>query len=762
MSVPRRTPQQAGIRAMTRKPRPSAFRTARSLCAVSCLTAIHASAAENFTLVATEANTKDMSVSLGVDLLRSEEQIPIGDKRFGSPITVAGRDAMAGLLNHDSGVLDVQHTDYRPANLSSRILLQFLSLQEELQAHCWGTEDASQLKATLRLRVIPPDGPQKHNRLFGISPSTWMAPAVGLDPPPASVSLSVYRQPSAWVEGPGQNSFLDFLLPMSRAFSSTPRLADDADSTDFQEELEPYGRLFQDAATVGVRAEGTTWDGVALGDGVDTCLNRQEGRTVQGTGENSATLCYDESPNWEPWVEWDVTKAVRFWIDSSFSAESDHGFTIYQSTRQPFAELGLEGIPAWFRSDQVRITPEVSGQARSRTVVSFAASSGAADCRGAGGQYGGASQVDQTYGNMICMTTGDELESNPIGDIPPGVVPQFVEPLVHPDWAPQLVIEGLETGGQCPASLAAPTRELDVEQGESLATEVVFHNRSSTPLMLLAPELTGDDAFQISDDACAGATIDPDEECRTTLALRSESLGSYSARLVVGYRRGDDEFSAPTNLVGTVSEDSDGIPDATEADATNDGDANRDGTPDRQQASVASFRNSAGQALSLVVDDDQNLRHIEQRELPLNRELGAIQFDDGFYSFEIHGVNGTGPVEVQLLGFNSEATAYYVYGEGKNGDPEPGWELFEYDGTSGALFDAEGLTLSLRDGEWGDADGEVNGVIRVLAGGPGTIDRKNFRLTDASVGSMGPVGLGLGALTLLVLGLTRRRRSYHA
>ena len=369
---------------------------------LSSLTTVRvARAGAGFTLVATEQNTRDMSVNLGTDALRGE--VEFSGRKIQAPTSVAGRDALIPLLNHDDGVLDVQHTFFINAALSSRTLIHFQTLKDELKEHCWSKGEVAELRAKLRLYVIPPYAPATHYRLWGIAPTVYTPTTLDIDPPPASVPIGVFRQLEPWVEGPGQNSFF------------TATYAEDA---------------LLDVKRVGVATSGT-WHGAPVEE-VDVCLNREPGLEAVSWEDERIPLCYDDSPDFEPWVEWDVSEAVRFWLEHGFDPSVDHGFALYQ-------------YPGESADDQARINTPVVGWGRSRAVVSFASSSAEADCPGAGGEWGGPGGADLIYSNTLCMSPTE-------GDLEPGDLlgaPRFITPLVRRDWAPQLVIEGDNDEASC-------------------------------------------------------------------------------------------------------------------------------------------------------------------------------------------------------------------------------------------------------------------------------------------------------------------------
>jgi hypothetical protein len=127
----------------------------------------------------------------------------------------------------------------------------------------------------------------------------------------------------------------------------------------------------------------------------------------------------------------------------------------------------------------------------------------------------------------------------------------------------------------------------------------------------------------------------------------------------------------------------------------------------------------------------------------------GVLFSLGFYRFTISGIVPGQAVEVTIT-FPTGASpdVFYKYGP-EASDLTDHWYDFAFDGTTGAEFDGETITLHFVDGGRGDSDGEANGVI-VDPGAPGyTVG------TDSGGGAPSP--LLLGALMLLIA-----RRVYSA
>lgn len=692
---------------------------------------------QSFTLVATEETTKDMSVNLVADTLRDAQigpdgkYVPVlfGGREIKPPNMAIPKQDAINLVNHDSGILDIQHTFLVSAPLASRILISFETLKQELQKNCWTAQDAPNLRAKLRLYVIPPYGPGKQHRWFGVSPSTHITPSAGLDPPPASVPIAVFEQQQAWVEGDGQNSF----------FTAT---------------YDPAHLL--DVQRVGVSKSGTSWEGLPLDD-VDLCLNRAPGRVATGNAGNRAELCYDPDPNWQPWMEWDVSKAVQKWLREGFDPATYHGFSLYQ----------YPGVTA---EDQIRFAPEEQGKSRSRAVVSFASSSGKADCPGVGGVFGGPSQAEIIFGNGKCMTQDPRdlvwTQLKPGAKAKP--IPRILEMKTHPEWAPQLVIEATGPSRQCSAQVEFLPEKPDIAtQGRAPLQMRFFALHPEDRLTIQRVQVRpgpGLEAERIGQGCAPGLVLEPGQPCTETLALSAQSPGSAQIAVKVDYLI--NGASGSTQSVTqfqtlSVSEDYDGTPDAVENLAPNQ-DANQDQVPDRKQSHVNSVQDPRGGWLSVATHRGLLVEALHFPELKPDAKQGAVQFERGFVGFRIKGLPKGERARVQIQAERPFDPLGTFWGYGPTPDDfAPHWFDYKDMGQYGSKIVDGKVELTLYDGAIGDTDGIANGEILVLGGvglalGAG---KKAPRLTDATVASAGGpfwlllVGAGAG-----LFGVERRRK----
>jgi hypothetical protein len=172
--------------------------------------------------------------------------------------------------------------------------------------------------------------------------------------------------------------------------------------------------------------------------------------------------------------------------------------------------------------------------------------------------------------------------------------------------------------------------------------------------------------------------------------------------------------------------DGDGAIDAVEAGAPNGGDANADGTPDRDQAHVASFfdhfREEVGSSdgyATLVAPAGTRLTGVRMTPIPPSsvRPLGGA---GGYLNYVVEDVSAPGAVQLQLTFHDRGAiqvvpVAYMQHGPELDrpataaDESLPHWFDFAFDGQTGMSL-ASGQ-LDVADGQMGDADLLANGRI---------------------------------------------------
>lgn len=195
--------------------------------------------------------------------------------------------------------------------------------------------------------------------------------------------------------------------------------------------------------------------------------------------------------------------------------------------------------------------------------------------------------------------------------------------------------------------------------------------------------------------------------------------------------------------------DGDGVSPDVEDDAPGGGDGNGDGIPDRLQPSVASLpAGPEGDYVTLVASEGSVLQSVATVPVPAGKP-DAVELPLGTFTFS---VTADPEAEVTvILPPGTDPEAWWKHGP-RPGMPMPAWYEFGISGGTGATISGDTVTLHLRDGERGDSDLAVNGVV-VDPGGPAAVLRCNGMMAtvvgtegeDRLRGTDGPdviVGLG--------------------
>jgi len=177
--------------------------------------------------------------------------------------------------------------------------------------------------------------------------------------------------------------------------------------------------------------------------------------------------------------------------------------------------------------------------------------------------------------------------------------------------------------------------------------------------------------------------------------------------------------------------DDDGVPSSIEDASSGDGDGNSDGQPDAIQENVTTLVTDTGDHITLEVlnpdtqDDPDDLLDTARLVDVHVRDLASwfhpspppgVYLGGGMLTFGIEGIAPAQSVDVRItLHSGQHPTHYYKLGPTAQHPME--WYPFDYDGTTGATFDGNTVTLHLVDGQRGDADLLVNGRI-IDPGGP--------------------------------------------
>ncbi len=160
----------------------------------------------------------------------------------------------------------------------------------------------------------------------------------------------------------------------------------------------------------------------------------------------------------------------------------------------------------------------------------------------------------------------------------------------------------------------------------------------------------------------------------------------------------------PVNPDGpNLEEDMDGISDTREKGANgNDSsfDGNGDGTPDWEQANVASFLTyDAQNYVTLIVPEGVDLSEVTVTSNPSPADTPEdAEFPFGFFDFSIDDLTPGDAVTVTLILHNAPAMGkYYKYGITPD-DLTKHWYEFTYDGQTGAQINGNEITLDFVDG----------------------------------------------------------------
>jgi hypothetical protein len=294
----------------------------------------------------------------------------------------------------------------------------------------------------------------------------------------------------------------------------------------------------------------------------------------------------------------------------------------------------------------------------------------------------------------------------------------------------------LEGAEPVAVALGVPTEGIDFSLPQAgTITGVVYGEDGETPLGDVTIS-TEDGYFDCSryDDGTFHLLVPPgthivkvgEGPCSSTVSFPTQYYDmvsdAASADPVVIIAPGDTSepviFVRGANLDG----DLDGIINGVEDGAPNNGDGNNDGILDSQQDNVASLPNAVdGQYLTLVSPAGTQLVDVTTTANPSPGDTPVgVEFPVGFVTFDVQGVVPGGAATVTLLlPPGTTVDTYYKYGPTPT-DPSNHWYEFLFDGTTGAEFGVDQVTLYLVDGSRGDHDVSANGVIDE-PGGPGLL-----------------------------------------
>jgi hypothetical protein len=197
------------------------------------------------------------------------------------------------------------------------------------------------------------------------------------------------------------------------------------------------------------------------------------------------------------------------------------------------------------------------------------------------------------------------------------------------------------------------------------------------------------------------AGLSPD----TTYHFRAKAVGDGTAY--------GEDLTFTTESV-TSDGDVDGVPDAVENNAPNNGDGNYDGVPDAQQENVTSLPNAHNGGYVTITSPAGtsfvNVSAIHENSVPPQGKPN-IAFPYGFFSFEINGLSAPGETVELTMHVPGPVTQYWKYGP-TPGDHNPHWYQIYMESVGNVI------TFELTDGGLGD-DWWVADSMIIDQGGPG-------------------------------------------
>lgn len=222
--------------------------------------------------------------------------------------------------------------------------------------------------------------------------------------------------------------------------------------------------------------------------------------------------------------------------------------------------------------------------------------------------------------------------------------------------------------------------------------------------------------------------VQPESFCVLVVNFKPKDLFIKSATISIST---DDpnESEVTINISGGNNTDNDGIDNAVEDAAPNNGDGNFDGSPDRLQNNVVSFTSANNIYTTLLTDDDTLFTNVKPVQLSTIEALPDVTtLDNEAFAFELSGFTVGSIAEFGLiLPAGHSPTNIYTFGP-TDANNTPHWYTLEKNTTPGVYVfgdvsygasDVSRNITSIRilDGGDGDADQVANGTI-VFVGGP--------------------------------------------
>ncbi len=172
-----------------------------------------------------------------------------------------------------------------------------------------------------------------------------------------------------------------------------------------------------------------------------------------------------------------------------------------------------------------------------------------------------------------------------------------------------------------------------------------------------------------------------------------------------------------------IDSDGDGIIDSVEDAAMNAGDGNKDSILDSTQQDVASFPGESGEYITVESSSSvsfQSFNILGSTYARTTTDSSGLttdrDFENGYFSFKLLDVSPGDNVVTLTLPAGFFPDQYLNYGP-TPADSTPHWYEFEFDGTTGAEINSGTIRLHFADGQRGDSDLALDGIITAAIGG---------------------------------------------
>lgn len=222
----------------------------------------------------------------------------------------------------------------------------------------------------------------------------------------------------------------------------------------------------------------------------------------------------------------------------------------------------------------------------------------------------------------------------------------------------------------------------------------------------VVPDVTGE---VVASDACDESLAIGQSPAAGTLV----ELGDTTVTITATDASGNSSMCTLTITVTENGCQDEPVDDGEEPDPPFDG--NNDGIPDDAQDHVSSVANENGDMVTIAAPDGTTLTDVQAGQNPSPGDVPeGVTFPAGFISFTVQGIAPGGTAEVQLILHASDGaafTTYYKHGPTPD-DTTPHWYEFLFDGATGVTsISGNVITMTLADGQRGDADLTANGTI---------------------------------------------------